>query len=288
MRKIIVFTILVLIAFTSGVNAQSTWKNPWPGATHSYMASVIDPENDNPVRWYVTTDAAGTQKALYNTDYSFVTNGYNAATNQLEGTAVYVVEITWGANLGNYYIVLEVEDNVTHCTNRMALPIQIESSFNAFVTDMIADPSCPGDIVNPLWNGSDQTDIGNTELEFRIERQNSMFEWQFEFQISESSFQSFSIDSIRFVSDLGASVPELNQSANLTTGQVSVDANNDWVLAKIYIRNQMGVSLHFNFDLLTNHDLTRDAGNNLDKNLADNSADHTIWPMPVITNFSGN
>jgi hypothetical protein len=291
MRRIIVLTIFVLVAFAIGAKAQSTWDHPWPGASHFYMATVTDPENDNKVRWFVATNAAGTIKANYNTDYSFITDGYNPVTKQLEGTAVYVVEINWGGNIADktdFYIVLEVDDDKSNCTNRMALHVQTKSVFNAFVSDLIADPSCPEDVVNPLWNGLYQTDIGNSELVFRIERQNSMLDWQFEFGISESSAQPFSIDSIRYVDNMGTVLPVLNQAANLTSGEVGVTSNQDWVLARIYIRNQMGVTLHLNFDLITANDLTKDSADNLDAILTDNRADHTIQSMPVITNFSGN
>jgi len=288
MRKIIVLIIFVLVAFAVGVKAQSTWSHPWLGATHSYMASVTDPENDNPVRWYVTTDAAGTIRADYSTVYSFVSEGYNASTKQLEDIALYIVEIEWGTVAGNYYLFFEVEDRDTECTNRMALPIQIVSDFNALVVDNVADPSCPDDVVNPLWNGINQTDIGNSRLVFHIERQNSMLDWQFEFEISEQSAKSFSIDSIRFENEVEDQIMILNQAADLKKGEVNVDGNNDWVLAKIYIRNQMGVTLDFDFNLLTDNDLTRDAVGNTDSNPNDNYADHSIWSLPVITNFSGN
>ena len=288
MQKIIVFTIFVLVAFTANVKAQSTWNHPWPGSTHSYMASVTDPENDNPVRWYVAVDPAGTVKAGYNDDYSFVSSGYNASKDLLEGTAQYVVQIQWGTNLGNYYVVFEVEDNVTHCTNRMSLPVSIEAVFNATVFDDLANPSCPGDVVNPLWNGSNQTDIGNTKLSFRILRENSALEWQFEYALTETASQPFSIDSIRFIDELGDPATVLSMLPNHSSGVVRVNAISDGATVLIYVRNQMGVTLDFDFDLVTSNDQTKDAENSLDSKSNDNTVQHSIWPMPVIMNFSGN
>jgi hypothetical protein len=291
MRKIVVFISFLIIAFAADVKAQSTWNHPWPGSTHHYTATVTDPENDNPVRWWVATDATGDTKAVYTTDYTFVTGGYNGGNDRLEGTAVYDVQLTWAAAVADnsiFYVVIEVDDNSTGCTNRMTVPVQIEAGFNALVTDLVPDPSCPGDVVNPLWDGTTQTDIGNSELEFRIDRQTSMLNWQFEFDITEGTAQPFAIDSIRFVDDLSNEQTITGQTGDLTGGVVHVNNTEDWVLAYVYIRNQMGITLHLNFDLITVNNLTRDAGGNADFIPADNHADHTIRPMPVIINFSGN
>jgi hypothetical protein len=291
MRKIIVFTTFLIVAFTVGVKAQSTWNNPWPGATHHYVATVTDPESDNPVRWWVATDATGNTKAVYNTDYTFVTSGYNAGNNQLEGTAVYDVQIHWNAGLANntnLYVVLEVDDGITHCTNRMTLHIQVNAAFNALVTDNISDPSCPGDVVNPLWNGSGPTKIGNSELVFRVARQSSLLAWQFEFDVTEGTSQPFAIDSIKFIDGSSNLLTISSPTPDKTGGVVNVTAAENSVLAHVFIRNQMGVTLHLNFELITVNSLTKDAGNNLDAIATDNSVDHTIQAMPVITNFTGN
>lgn len=291
MRRIVVLTIFFLAAITYGVKAQSTWDRPWSGAQHSYMASVRDPENDNPVRWYVATNPSGTKKAVYNTDYTFITPGYNAGTGMLEGTALYVIEIAWGANLTDktdFYVVIEVDDKATNCTNRKALHVQTQSIFNAFLSDMVANPSCPDDAVDPIWNGEAQADIGNSELIFQIGRQNTQLDWQFEYEVSESSVLPFSIDSIRFVDDLGKKLSVMNQAVDFKTGEVIVDAINNSVLAYVYIRNQMGVTLNLNFDLITENELTKDASDHLDADFTDNRIYHTIQSMPVITNFGGD
>jgi hypothetical protein len=308
MQKRITVLILMLVAFALGVNAQSTYNHPWAGATHHYVATVTDPGNDNPVRWWVATDALGNTKAVYNTDYSFVTAGYNVGNDRLQGTAVYDVQITWGtADVAgtDYYIVFEVDDNSSGCTNRMTQQVQIEANFNALAWDVTGsatpgtvviggpgddtdDPTCPDPVVNPLWDGDSHTDIGNSALVFRVNKANTLLNWQFEFDITEGTAQPFTIDSIRFVDDLGNLLTVANQTGDRTGGDVSVNSTENWVLAYVYIRNQMGVTLNINFDLITANNLTRDAGNNYDSLAPDNHADHTIQPMPVITNFGGN
>jgi hypothetical protein len=308
MQKKISFLIFMLVTFALGVNAQSTFDQPWPGATHHYVATVTDPGTVNPVRWWVATDATGNTKAVYATDYTFVTTGYNAVRDRLEATGVYDVQIKWGTGVvagAEYYVVLEVDDHTSGCTNRMTLHVKIEAAFNALAWDVTGsatpgtvvigspgddtdDPTCPDPVVNPLWNGNSHTDIGNSKLVFRVNKLNTLLNWQFEFKITEGTVQTFSIDSIHFIDDLGNKLTVSNQTANLTGGNVSVNSTKDWVLAYVYIRNQMGVTLNINFDLITVNNLTRDSGNNLDVVSTDNHADHTIQPMPVIINFGGN
>jgi hypothetical protein len=309
MKKYIIITIFMLVAFAYGGWAQSQWHSPWPGSSHTYTAAVTDPESDNPVRWWVATNPDGTGKAVHGTDYTFVTAGYNAAEDRLEGVAVYAVAIDWGTGLADgdgFYIVIEVLDGGTlACANLMALPVQVNTGFNAYVYDVTGsaipgtvipgspgddteDPTCPAPPVNPVWSGTGHTDIGNSQLVFRVGRQLSLLGWQFEFEITEASSQSFSIDSIRFVDESATVLPVSNQPASLVSGEVGVGSSEDWVLAYVYVRNQMGVTLQLNFDLITTNNLTRDLANNYDGDSSDNQADHTIQPMPVITNFTGN
>lgn len=311
MQRKITLLFFMLVLFALGVNAQSTYDHPWAGATHHYVATVTDPGNDNPVRWWVATDATGNTKAVYNTDYTFVTAGYNSGNDRLEGTAVYDVQITWGTGVvdgTDYYVVIEVADDASGCTNRMTLDVQIEAAFNALAWDVTGsatpgtvviggagddtvDPTCPDGVVNPLWNGTGQTDIGNSEIVFRVNKENTLLNWHFEYEITEGTAQAFTIDSIKFVDDLGASLTLSNQTADLTNGDLSVNSTEDWVLAYVYVRNQMGVTLDMNFDLITANNLTyAGSGATIDYDgiSTDNNADHTIQPMPVISNFGGN
>jgi hypothetical protein len=313
MQRKITSLFFMLVLFALGVNAQSTYDHPWPGATHHYITTVTDSENDNPVRWWVSTDALGNNKAVYNTDYTFVTAGYNSGTNQLEGTALYDVQLTWSTGLAaddTFYVAFEVDNQPSSlgCTNRMTLRVIITTAFNALAWDVTGsatpgtviiggpgddteDPTCPGTVVNPLWDGSKHTDIGNSELVFRVNKQNTLLNWHFEFAVTEGTAQAFSIDSIKIVDDMSNELTVLNQTGDLKGGDVSVNSTEDWVLAYVYIRNQMGVTFNINFDLITANNLTyAGSGPTIDYDgiPADNHADHTIAPMPIITNFGGN
>lgn len=294
----------MFLFITFWASAQSTYLNPWRGATHTYTAAVTDAGNDNAVRWYVTTNASGTTKAVHGSDFDFITSGYNAGTDQLEGTAVYSVQIQWGttiAEAANYYVYLEVDDETSGCTNRMALHIQIAADFNALVYDVtgsaspgtvdpntaasdVEDETCPDDVTDAVWNGTGHSDIGYSELVFRVERQFSVLAWQFEYALSEAGSKAFSIESIRFVDEGGT---ELYSGTN-ATGTVSVNSSEDYVLVYVQITNQQDVSLELDMDLLTANNLTKDADDNLDSSTADNNADHRILPMPAITGFSGS
>lgn len=308
MQKKIVLLFLLFVTFAFSIYAQSTYNNPWAGATHHYVATVTDAGNDNPVRWWVATDAAGNTKAVHGTDYTFVTAGYDIGDDRLEGTAEYDIQLTWGSGLNDgdiFFVVIEVDDDVSNCTNRMTMQVEIDAAFNALAWDVTGsatpgtvviggpgddtvDPTCPDPVVNPLWDGDSHTDIGNSEIVFRVNKENSLLDWQFGFDITEGTAQSFTIDSINFVDESGADLTVANQSGDLTGGDVSVNSTEDWVLAYVYIRNQMGVTLDINFDLIVTGNRTEDSAGNDDGNPADNSADHTIQPMPVITNFGGN
>ncbi|MFA9388598.1 MAG: hypothetical protein ACERKD_02240 [Prolixibacteraceae bacterium] len=301
-KQVLLLTLLLL--FVSVVSmAQSTYLNPYPGFSHTYSATVSDAGGVNPVRWYVATDVNGATKATHGTDYTFVTSGFSAANNQLEGTAVYSVNLTWGATVtaaSNYYVFIEVDDKTSGCTNRMALAVQVAADFNARVFDMTTasnpatdpsgDPSvkvesCPDDIVNPVWNGSGHTDIGTSELIFRVERQFSALAWQFEYALSEGTSQAFGLTNLRIVNKSGT---QLYSGTALTGSVLSIGSAEDYVLVYAKITNQQGKTLDVDFNLINTNSLTKDSGGSLDSNVADNSADHTILPMPVISNFSGN
>lgn len=304
MKKHVIFITLLLLLVASAGMAQSTYLLPWRGATHTYSATVTDAGNDNPVQWYVTTDAAGTIKADTTIDFKFITSGYVEPDSALIGTAVYSVQIQWGttvAEASNFYVFIAVDDETSGCTNRMGLHVQIAADFNAVAWDVtgsanpgtvdpdgvgedVSESTCPDDVIDPLWDGDSHTNIGYSEIVYRVDRQFSILAWQFEYQLSEASSKSFTLKNIRFV-DKGGS--ELYNGANLT-GTISVDSDEDYVLVYMQITNQQDVTLDLDFDLITSNSLTKDADDNLDSNLADNNADHTIKPMPAITGFGGS
>lgn len=299
MKKGVLILIVLICWFAHKVNSQSTYLLPARGATHTYNALVNDPEGVNRVRWYVSTNADGSIHAVHGTDYTFLTSGYNSAIDQLQGIGVYSVKISWSPALvpgTNFFVFFEVDDSASGCTNKMALPVTISTGFNALVADVtgslnpgtvdpttISPGSCPGDIINPLWNGVGQTDIGSTELIFRVNRQFSTHDWQFEYQLNEANATPFVI---RKVSVIGESGTKLFTGTN-TLGTVNAPASENYALVYVEVENQQGVALDINLNLLVENNNLKDAANFHDSNNTDNSADHTIESMPEI-NFSWN
>lgn len=315
MKNILFCVLLLLVVGVFQTKAQSSFDAPWPGATHTYDANVSDPDGDDAVRWYVALDADGT-KATYNTHYTFAGTsaaGYNAINDQFEGVAVYSVQIRWehGVALGtNYFVFIEVDNNTTGCTNKMALRIQtVAAPFNLLVynvsnadeDDYASDESgapnshlesCPSDPTNPVFNGG-AYDLGYTELVFRVERQNTTLGWNLHFGISEEAALAFMVDQVRIVGDdvttqlaIFNDDPTANTNANkagaTTTGVI--DGDQDFVLVFVRVRNQTGTTLNIRFSVNNSVDA---AGVN-DSNIADNWVIHRVKAMPAINGFTGS
>ena len=302
MKKQRLILLLLLLVGVVETYAQSTFNLPYRGATHTYSATVTDGGAPNPVRWYVATDAEGKFKASEGTDYTFITPGYNAANQQLEGSAVYSVQLTWGTTIAvnsTYYVFIEVDDDVTNCSNRMALPVTVTADFNALAynvtgsatpgtivpgagSDIITE-TCPDDVVNPIWNGVGHTDIGTTEMVFRVQREHSLLAWQFGYNITEATSQAFTVTNVRMVNESGAQIYNAANAAATITG---IASNQNYVLVYVKVANQQNINLAINLNLVSA--TTHDSDNNIDSSVADNLATHTIRSMPAITGFSGN
>lgn len=145
----VVTTILFIILCLGGYS-QSTFNNPYRGATHTYNVSVDDSNLSNPVKWYVATDISGTH-AEYGSDFQFVTDGYDETEDALLGTAIYEVELTWGLEVQIetvFYIFVEVADNATGCTNKFALTVTVKDGNHA--------PIAESDQFNCFFNTTNQ------------------------------------------------------------------------------------------------------------------------------------
>jgi hypothetical protein len=294
-------TIFLTLLAVAALGQSSTYLNPMPGNTHNYDATVVDNGNPNEVRWYVATDAAGSTKAVYGTDYTFVTSGYNSTNDQLEGTAVYEVDIIWGATVQdaeNYYVFVEVDDDQTQCTNRMALHVQIAAEFNALVYNVTGSASpgtvIPGEpgsdviasdcpvILNPVWDETTggHTDIGTTTITYRVKREFSVVDWSFDYNLYELSANPFNVVNIT-MTDAGGT--QLYSGTN-ASGMQAVDAAEDYVLVTVEITNQQDVNLDMNLELANASDINE----NNDGKTSDNTDNFVIEAMPEITGFGSN
>lgn len=297
-----ILIILCLVFWGYSATGQSHYQNPIAGYTHTYEAYVTDPGNMNPVRWYVATDVYGLNKAQHGADYTFQSPGFSTADKVLLGTGVYSVTIEWGSSLeagSVFYVFIEVDNYLTGCTNRMALPVTVaQSMFNVLVHNVTAsanpgtvnpsDPdsdieteTCPDGIVDAVWDGIGHTNIGYSQLIFRVERDISVLGWQFEYQITETNQTPFTIHNIQIVNP-GGNLIYSGTDANKVQG---VGITSDYVLVYIEIENQQGTMLDINFNIVTQNNQTKDTGNSLDANIEDNTARHTLLPMPAISGF---
>ncbi|MDA3879417.1 MAG: hypothetical protein PF436_03425 [Prolixibacteraceae bacterium] len=298
-------TIILTVLAVAALGQTSTYLNPMPGNTHNYSATVNDTGDPDEVRWYVATDAAGNNKAVYGTDYTFVTSGYNSTNDQLEGTAVYDVDITWGATVQNaevYYVFIDVDDDQTQCTNHMALRVQIAAEFNALVYNVtgsatpgtvipddpgndVVDSDCPV-IINPVYNQATggHTDIGTTIITYRVEREFSLVDWSFEYNLYEALGNPFNVVGITMEDESGSQI----YSGTGLTGTQGVDASEDYVLVYVEVTNQQGVNLDINLELVTDNNNTADDNGNTDGNTSDNTDNYVIEAMPEITGFGSN
>jgi len=296
MKKVyLVFIYLLITSFAT--MAQGTWNEPFRGEEHTYTATVTD-GGTLATRWYVATDVNGT-KATHGTDYTITAASGALSVDHWAGTGVYSVDITWGAAISvgaTYYVFLEVDDAVSGCTNRMASLITIASDFNVLAYNVTgsADPftagqgdgdikalDCPDDIVNPVWDGDSHTNIGTTEVVFKVERQFSLLGWQFEYSINNNGAALSGISNVRIVN---ASNTELYNGTN-STDVISVAAAQDFALVYVTMNNLQGATINIDFDIIIANNLTKDTDNYLDTS-ADNTT-YTIRPIPVITNFGG-
>jgi len=300
----ILIALVVLVSSVELTKAQSHYLTPWPGATHTY--NFADVAGGNVTNWWVATSTDGLTKAVHGTDYTFVTAGYDGTDDRLEGIGVASVQLTWGASVSpgtDYYVFLEVKD-ASGCINLKAGKVTIVNTvFNALALDVTTatgnaygtipsgDPSllastCPDDVVSPVSNDGGY-DIGSTQLVFRVERENSMNGWQFEYELSEDADKAFAVTNVTVKDPADALiVSQDNTKTGVVTGIASV---NNYVVVYVTVTNQQDVVLDLDFDLLTAGNNTKDSAGAIDNGAgADDKAQHQIKPMPVINGFSGS
>ncbi len=299
---------VVLVSSTGLTKAQiSDWDAPWRGAEHTYTFTVTD--NTNPVRWYVTTGSDGTGLVEYGlaTTYSFVTPTGTVTDDVLTGVDEYSVKIKWGAEVPvdtDYYVWMEVDDNSSGCTNKMAVKIHtVATAFDALIVNVTdaeggVDPwtvlagdasldgaTCPEDPETPINNdgGTDTYDAGQSTIVFRVERQFSLNKWDIGFSITENNSKPFVVEKIVATGDNTGDITV----ADAATGTVNANAADNKVLVYVTVSNQPGVTLDLNFNLVKAQtiDVITSAEDN---NGTNNLATHQIKPMPVINGFTGS
>lgn len=210
-KSILLSAVVLLIAVSANVFAQSTGTTPAPGATHEYS---ITPGNAvNSITWTVTkgdltTDASGDVTISASTD---------ATTN-----------ITWASGLtaGDWYYV-HVTESDGSCTNTKVLPVQITASpfylTLAGATDQCYDGavSVNLDLTTDPANPAISYDHGNATLVFTVTPaglSSSYAGYSFDIGIDFGAYTGLNADNVS-VSNNGSG------TASISSGVVTVSDN---------------------------------------------------------------
>ncbi|GET27002.1 hypothetical protein [Prolixibacter sp. NT017] len=144
MKKLVILSLIAFFALGSAkVFAQSTGKNPYPGATHNYSVTEHF-EADG------TTPFSYTWK-VYEGDHATDVTG-TVATISGSGNSV---NITWSSSVktdGTYYLVEVTETDGASCSNTRSLPVQPKPS--AFDLAVTGGNFCYDNAVAVTWDGT--------------------------------------------------------------------------------------------------------------------------------------
>ena len=282
--------ILVLLLLVAGLTAkaQSTARNPYEGATHTYAWSGISVGAD--FEFYIASNREGTQ--IYNDDatgeFDFVTQ----PSGKVADDGLASVQISWfgGASMNTYYLWLEVTGE-SGCSNYRY--VEVNPQVNAF--DLLSENiptdhtvSCPDISEN---NGFDVmgTNNGTTVLTFRVSRVNGTdntltadagdtYNWSF--------IPKLTVDPNLGLDNVIISIEGLN--SGIVTADVdnrySINGLDDEVTVTVSIQNAPGEYRVVGFEVTEQRE---DRTNLNDSNEANDLVTHTIQVMPVINSMGG-
>lgn len=157
-----------------------------------------------------------------------------------------------------YYARWENSCGNTSCLSTMVTVHEI----NAFVARIGDEYVCPGFISPPFNPESGNYNIGATQVQFSVERQNSSANWSFDWEIDETDIEVNSY------------------SPNNATGSYS--GSGSPVNLTFYITNVANTQQVVNFIVTNVMDIVNSCS---EENTADNSALISILPMPAVGEF---
>ncbi|GET20318.1 hypothetical protein [Prolixibacter denitrificans] len=254
MKKLIILSLIAFFALGSAkVFAQSTGKNPYPGATHTYSVTEhLETDGATPYTytWEVLDAAGNDASTVAEIDKTSGTN--DGTTNS--------ISITWKSNVttGVYYLVKVTEKDASGCENTRALPVMPKAS----TFDLAVEPGgsnsgmfCYDGKVNVNFNSStgDVTyDHGTATVTYKVSVSGIGTSETWGFNIgSITATGNSGFDATKVVADLTASgivsVSDANGSGTVTydkTNQsVSVAAGVTSVNVKIELDNNNGYGI---------------------------------------------
>lgn len=281
--------LLLLLAFGQAARAQSTARQPYEGALHTYTCNGITAGAG--FEFYLTANADGSGR------YDDGLTGEFEILNSkgiVRGDGLASTPIQWnkGASAHIYYVWLEASIS-GGCANRISIQISPQANHFDLLSENIPvdnTMSCPAvastDGFNPLASAYD---AGTTMLKFIVRRVNGTdnkltaqagdsYDWFFEPVLSvEPALNS----GISVVSIVGVNSGKLTANAN---NLYTVNGTDNEVTVTVAIRNVPGTSQDVK---LTIRNQGESRSNLPDSNSANNTVKHRIEVLPVINSLQG-
>jgi hypothetical protein len=287
--KHIIILVLLAAGFSPTAEAQSTARQPYEGAIHTYTCNGMSVGAD--YQFYITAYSNG--GGYYDDGLTGEFDIINAK-GKVGGDGLASTQIQWnsGASLHVYYVWLEVSEN-GGCSNLINL--QISPQINKF--DLLSENipvdntmSCPAvastDGFNPL---AAAYDAGTTTLKFIVRRVNGTdnkltaqagdtYNWSFEPVLSVDPAYNLGISIVSIVGvNSGKLVADVNHL-------YSVNGTDNEVTVTVAIKNVPGISQDVK---LTIKNQIENQSNLPDSNSANDTVKHRIEVLPVIDTLNG-
>ena len=132
-KLVLLFTAVVLTAFSANVFAQNSGTEPSPGSSHDYWVNSSDnggshDHDGNSYTWWISMDENDLTAVETNDGTYFTINSGNYNTQTLND---YKLNITWTAASSDttLYLVVAEMDGTSTCINKKAIAIQPQSHF---------------------------------------------------------------------------------------------------------------------------------------------------------------
>jgi hypothetical protein len=274
--------ILVLVLFTLGftVQAQSTARFPFEGASHTYTCNGISVGANYDFYMAANTDGSGRYDDGLTGEFDFINN--TTGTVGDDGLATTNIQWNTGAAAHIYYLRLEVTIP-GGCSNSINLQITPQANMFDLVSENVPvdhTTSCPAvaaaDGFSPLASAYD---AGYSTLEFKVKRANSTKDWSF-IPVLAVDPNLVALNNV-IIKIEGANSGVITPDASK---RYTVNALDSEVLVTVSIENSPGDKRVVTFKVTDQ----RESVTNLpDGDPSNDAVIHTIEIMPLINSMGG-
>lgn len=287
--KHIIILVLLAVGFSPTARAQSTARQPYEGALHTYTCNGISVGAG--YQFYITANANGSER--YDDGLTGEFDIINA-NGKVGGDGLASTQIQWntGASAHVYYVWLEAID-VGGCVNR--INIQVTPQMNHFdllsenipVDNTVSCPAvAPSDGFNPMASAYD---AGTTTLKFIVRRVNGTdnkltaqtgdtYAWSFEPVLTVDPVLNTGIS---IVSIVGVNSGKLVADANRL---YTVKGTDNEVTVTVAVKNVPGTSQEVKL-MIKNQ--IENQSKLLDSNPGNDTVKHRIEVLPIINSLQG-